>query len=683
MTSKQAAPFYVTGGTLSRMAVSYVARQADETLRASLRKGQLCYVLTPRQMGKSSLMVRTADHLRLAGVRVALLDLSALGQNLTVAQWYEGMLRCIAAPLHLEEALDDFLLLHSALPPLECWLRVLRELILRGVEGSLVIFIDEIDMVRSLPFPTDEFFAGIRACYNQRALDPAFARLTFCLLGVASPSGLILNVDITPFNIGKRIELHDFTLTEASILAKGMDERGRNGSALLARVLYWTGGHPYLTQMLCAEVASEPSARRDQDVDRLCTELFLTRTAQDADDNLAIVRSRLLRSEGDLTALLELYGRVRAGKRVDDEETNSLCSALKLSGIARVEGGRLRVRNRIYGQVFDRAWITTNLPGAEVRRQRAAYQRGVRRTLALAGVVLAILTGLTEVALKQADRANHNAMTASRNQKSADNNARKWLLAVKAEQRVALVAVKNAEEADREKQRANKQKVFADDRLRQANAARAIAMQATLQAKYSIARANAQTAEAAKQRDLAEHEVYIGTMNLIRASYERNDFDQIAVMLARNRLSRFRGFEWGYWNRLCHLALQTLKAPGGREIAGVDRVVCSADGKWIVTGSRDTTARVWNAGTCALIRTLKAHGEIVLAVAFSPDGKRIVTGGKDDTARMWDVASGQETLTFEGHRGGIASVAFSPDGKSLVTGSLDGTARVWRTDWIQ
>ena len=62
-----------------------------------------------------------------------------------------------------------------------------------------MIFIDEIDMVRSLPFPTDEFFAGIRACYNQRDLDPAFARLTFCLLGVASPSGLILNVDITPW----------------------------------------------------------------------------------------------------------------------------------------------------------------------------------------------------------------------------------------------------------------------------------------------------------------------------------------------------------------------------------------------------------------------------------------------------------------------------------------------------
>src|SRR5262249_9105449 len=58
-------------------------------------------------------------------------------------------------------------------------------------EGHLVIFLDEIDAVRSLPFRTDEFFAGIRECYNRRSQDPEFNRLTFCLLGVASPSELI------------------------------------------------------------------------------------------------------------------------------------------------------------------------------------------------------------------------------------------------------------------------------------------------------------------------------------------------------------------------------------------------------------------------------------------------------------------------------------------------------------
>lgn len=680
MMPQDPVPFYITGGTMSRHAASYVARQADETLFHSLRQGELCYVLTPRQMGKSSLMVRTADRLVRSGVRVVLLDLSALGPNLTVVQWYEGMLRYIGAQRHLEEPLDAFLTAHASLPPLERWLKALREVILPDTSGSLVIFIDEIDMVRSLPFPTDDFFTGIRACYNRRDADPAFGRLTFCLLGVASPSDLIDNVNITPFNVGKRIELHDFTATEASTLAQGMDSTGHsNGNALLSRVLYWTAGHPYLTQLLCAAIAADPTALREADVDRLCTELFLTKRAQDADDNLAIVRNRLLRSDDDLMALLTLYGRVRAGKRVDDEETNPLCSVLKLSGIARVEKGLLRVRNRIYAQVFDREWIAKNLPGAEVRRQRAAYQHGVRRASALAGVVLAVLTGLTAVALKQADRANRNSITASRNRKHADDNARNWQLAVTDERRVALLAVKNAQEANREKQRANKQAAVADARRKQANAAEAVATQATLQAKLSAARANAQAIEAAKQRDIAEHQVYIGAMNLIRASYERNDFDQVEVMLARTRSSRFRGFEWGYWNRLCHLALITLKAPSERNEDRVTTAVYSPDGMRIAATSADGTVQVWDTTTGR--ETLKIQRDLGSTIAFSSDGKSlIILAGVVAPIAIDAVDTGKQTLTFKQNIGNVSSAALSPDGRRLVTGTYGaGPVLIWDT----
>src|SRR5262249_34215832 len=122
---------------------------------------------------------------------------------------------------------------------------------------SLVIFIDEIDTVRSLGFSTDEFFAAIRECYNRRTLDPELNRLAFCLLGVASPTDLIRDVRMTPFNIGRRIELTDFTGAEAAPLAIGLlistsprgspteAQRRQEGKAdsehLLRRVLYWTG----------------------------------------------------------------------------------------------------------------------------------------------------------------------------------------------------------------------------------------------------------------------------------------------------------------------------------------------------------------------------------------------------------------------------------------------------------
>ena len=74
---------------------------------------------------------------------------------------------------------------------------------------------------------------------------------------------------------------------------------------------------------------------------------------------------------------------------------------------------------------------------------------------------------------------------------------------------------------------------------------------------------------------------------------------------------------------------------------------------------------------------LKGHDNPVTSVAFSPDGKTILTGSDDNTARVWDAASGQELLVLKGHDEWVRSVAFSPDGKTILTGSDDNTARVW------
>src|SRR5262249_20692186 len=110
----------------------------------------------------------------------------------------------------------------------------------------------------------DEFFAAIRECYTRRSEDPAYNRLTFCLLGVATPSDLIQDTRTTPFNIGRRIELTDFRDGEAAPLALGLSHRRDaegtesaepEAQRLLQRILYWTGGHPQLTQRLCQAVA--------------------------------------------------------------------------------------------------------------------------------------------------------------------------------------------------------------------------------------------------------------------------------------------------------------------------------------------------------------------------------------------------------------------------------------------
>src|SRR5207249_11869599 len=84
--------FYVTGGTLRQDAPSYVERQADKDLFEDLLRGEFCYILTSRQMGKSSLMVRTAARLREKEALVATIDLTYIGHDVKQEQWYYSLL---------------------------------------------------------------------------------------------------------------------------------------------------------------------------------------------------------------------------------------------------------------------------------------------------------------------------------------------------------------------------------------------------------------------------------------------------------------------------------------------------------------------------------------------------------------------------------------------------------------
>lgn len=389
MKTNPASSFFVTGGTLGYDAPSYVERGADRELYSGLVNREFCYVLTSRQMGKSSLMVRTAMRLREGGFNVVVLDLTAIGQNITPEQWYDGLAMRIDRQLRLGDELEKFWTANQRFSPVQRLFNALREVALPARSGPLVVFVDEIDVVRSLPFSTDEFFSAIRESYNRRVEDAEFNRLSFCLLGVATPADLIRDARTTPFNIGHRVELSDFSVPEASVLAGGLRsnlglETGGADAAqrLIERILFWTHGHPYLTQRLCraiVEARKMPGRTADTTallspaggatiVDQFCAELFLSPRARECDDNLLFVRERILRSEADLASLLGLYEQIRNGQKVRDAESHPLIDALRLSGITRVVDGFLEVRNRIYHQVFDAEWVAGNRPEAELEK---------------------------------------------------------------------------------------------------------------------------------------------------------------------------------------------------------------------------------------------------------------------------------------------------------------------------
>ena len=110
---------------------------------------------------------------------------------------------------------------------------------------------------------------------------------------------------------------------------------------------------------------------------------------------------------------------------------------------------------------------------------------------------------------------------------------------------------------------------------------------------------------------------------------------------------------------------------------GVEAVAFGRDGKTLVSGSRDKTARLWDVATGQVLGPPLPHPKYVQAVALSPDGTRILTGCDDHQARLWDAATGQLVFPPLPHRDEVLAVAFSPDGTLLVTASADQTAQRW------
>ena len=691
--------YYQIGGSLNYKDRTYVERKADQDLFDMLNSSAYCFVLNSRQMGKSSLRVRTNKKLVSQGVKCAFIDLTLIGTHITLEKWYKTLAYNLLYSLDLDGEIDlsSWWKQYDYLTEVQHLIKLIESVLFTQISSKIVIFIDEIDTLLKLDFK-DDFFAFIRGCYNMRSQDPEYERLTFCLLGVANPTDLIQDKERTPFNIGHSIELTGFTFAEAkNALIPGLQDNFDNPETVLQEVLYWSGGQPFLTQKICSLIIQH-SSNLSVNVPEIIEEYIIKNwPSQDEPEHLKTISDRLLSNDNKTIELLSLYQQILTQTENPIlADYSQIQTDLRLSGLVVQKNNVLQVYNPIYQAIFNQDWIQDKLnnirPYSESLNQWVNSQYN--------SVYLLKETALTTAKQwtidKQLSQEDYQFLAASQTAEDHQKNEQLLLANNQAKKMIKIggltliltsvfsiiLAITAGIYTDKqiklfkktmeiEKTGLNTLQQFQSGQTGQIDSLIS-AIKGTQELKELVN----------NEQNLANYPTTIPLatlLNILTKINQKNEFfsekeEFNTVSFSPDGQIIVSGSNQGkikFWLKDGTL-IKTIDNQGE-----INSIKFSSDGKIIASGNNKGEIKLWQKdGT--LIKTLN-HKGIIHSINFSSDNLMIVSGSEDGTIKLWQK-DGTLIKTINEHQGTVYSVNFSPDNQMIVSGSNDNTIKLWTKD---